>query len=269
MVRKPGLGRLDEFRHSQLRTQRVINSKGERDSPEISLVGGAITVAVGLAAIGFASRSMKRVSLEKGIISKMWKKKTTVASLMRMPDPLPKSVLLRGRLGATGPPVEPLTMKVQQLQPLLGQIDQPNNEMIEIGQKFKEELRNRDGHGAKRSESLGKSPRAFTDVKKLAEESPDEALEAEDYHRSEQMLESGEMLVTDLLITRLSCEARKKVTEDKDGNQQVTITRKPRCARFNVKHVWQVADGLFVRGMEGGKANLQLPEYDVASEKSP
>ena len=48
---------------------------------------------------------------------------------------------------------------------------------------------------------------------------------------------SGDLLVTDLLVTRLACEARKQVSKDKNGKIKVTITtHKPRRARFNVKH---------------------------------
>ena len=265
--RKPGMGRLDEFSRSNLRQPRT-NSKGEDDSPVGNVTSGSLTVALGLSVIGFASRSLKRVSLEKRIIEKMWSANTTVASLMRMPDPLPKNVLLRGRLGATGPPVVPLTTQIQQLQPHLGQIDQPNNVLIEIGQKFKKALRS--GQFAAEMAGQGNvTGAAFAAVQNLAKSAPDEALAAEDYRRREPMLQSCEMLVTELLVTRLSCEARKTVTEDKKGNKTVKITRNPRRARFNVKHVRQVADGLFLRGMEGEKANLKLPEYDVASEKSP
>ena len=166
---KPGIGRLDQFSRSRYR-EPVINSKGEEEeSPANQALRGATLMAIGMLAINFARLSMKRVSREMPIISKMWEANTTVASLMRMPDPLPKNVLLRGRLGATGPPVIPLTTQVRQLQPLLGQIDQPNNEMIEIGQKFKKDLRH--GQWAKRSDSLGKSGAdAFASMKGLAEE---------------------------------------------------------------------------------------------------
>lgn len=265
-VRKPTFGSVAEFKRARLREPRV-NSKGEKDTPAMVVSSGALSVTVGLAAVSFASVSMKRVIREKAIINQMWKLKTTVASLMGMADPLPAQVLLRGRLGATGPPVRALTSNVQQLQPLLGQIDQPYNELIAIGQKFKEEHMRDQKSGLKNMVDKS-SAGALSEVEELAKLSPDEALEPEDYHRTTG-LQSGDLLVTDLLVTRLGCEARKKVKKDKNGRREVSITRKPRRARFNVKHVRQVADGLYIRGLAGRTAQLQLPEYDIGSRAAP
>ena len=61
------------------------------------------------------------------------------------------------------------------------------------------------------------------------QESPDEALAAEDYRRREPMLQSCEMLVTELLVTRLSCEARKTVTEDKKATKLQCAQPAPRA----------------------------------------
>ena len=146
MTRKPKLGSWEDFSHSRLRAPRK-NQKGKDDSPLEQAAGGIVSVFLGMAAIGWASRSMARVANEKAIIGKMWAQKTTVASLMRASKAscnqgaLPETVLLRGRLGATGAPVKAITPHIKQLRKLAGQIDQPSNELIEIGQKFKKNIK--------------------------------------------------------------------------------------------------------------------------------
>jgi hypothetical protein len=196
---------------------------------------------------------------------------------------LPTTVLLRGQLGATGPPVRAVTAQIAQLRPLLGRIGQPSNELIDIGNKFKADMQThrqqhidpgREGRPSRGGGGSGlsaggagtDSAAAFAQVQKLAEMSPEEALEDEDYRRTVVGCQEDDLLVTDLLITRLGCEASKKVTRHKDGKKTVYIERKPRMSRFNVKHVRQVADGLYIEGMEGRKARLQLPDYLLTSD---
>jgi hypothetical protein len=46
-------------------------------------------------------------------------------------EPLPNLVILPGRLSATGPPVKAITPQIEELEPLLGKIDQQKNFYID------------------------------------------------------------------------------------------------------------------------------------------
>ena len=54
------------------------DNKGKPDSPENEFVSGQVYVALGVAAIVFAGRSMNRVRTELAIIQEMWSKNTTL-----------------------------------------------------------------------------------------------------------------------------------------------------------------------------------------------
>ena len=117
------------LRKTTLREPRL-QSDGKWDDPQAENLEGKSLIALGTLAITFAGLSMRRVRVEKSLISKMWDENTTISSLqklMRAGVELPDTVLVRGKLRAVGPPVESLAARVKQLQPRMGMIDQPKN----------------------------------------------------------------------------------------------------------------------------------------------
>jgi hypothetical protein len=71
----------------------------------------------------------------------------------------------------------------------------------------------------------------------------------------------GDFIITELLVTRLGCEATRETSQDKNGRETVKITRKARKGRFNVHHSRNVSEGLHLVGICGEKAAIGLPSY--------
>ena len=221
-----------------------IDDKGKRhsDDPALSSASGAATVALGLSAIAFASRSIKRTRLESTIIEHLWDCRTSIASIRRavqLGEPLPDVVLVRGTLKARGAPVTSLAMESKQLQRLVGDIDQPRNFFMDLARKV--------------DSGEVVLPPDFGDVSDI------KPLEGEGELLKRKAVLGSNLLLTELFITRLGCEAFRKRTKDKDGKEKIEIERKPRQARFNVLHHRRVADGLHIVGEEGEGADLELP----------
>ena len=93
-------------------------------------------MAIGAAALTFAARSIARVRVEKHLIQAMWNQKTTVKMLREMAErgeQLPKTVLLRGKIGADSlyhngvPVVQPLTPRIPGIAGLIGNLKPPAN----------------------------------------------------------------------------------------------------------------------------------------------
>merc|ERR1719330_1354527 len=125
----------------------------------------------------------------------------------------------------------PFTPRVPALQPLLGQINQPKNYFVDIYDKVKAAKNSKEGGDADGYRKL---------VADLAEKGVniDDISEVEDdfsVRTSSAACREG-LVVSELLVTRLGCEASKKTEKDKNGKETVTIEREPRAARFNVHH---------------------------------
>jgi hypothetical protein len=176
--------------------------------------GGALVIATGVAAIGFASRSMSRVRAEQKIITTMIEAKTTVRGLAQQAakgEPLPKTVLLHGWLKARGGPVQSIAMQCQQLRPLVRQIDQPRDVNM-------------------------------TNI-------------VDDFSKRIAVMERN-LVLSELFITRLSCEATILEVNDSEASN-----RDPRATRFNVLHHRQASDGLHVVDDSGAAADVVLPDF--------
>ena len=236
------------------------NGRTKQDNPMLQSRSGELSVAVGLAAISFATRSIARVRKEKQIIKSMWASKTTVKGLRTMVEqgkPLPEQCLVAGWIKADGPGVVPLTTRVAVLQPLLGHIDQPKNFYMDITNQVKADKESGKAGFASELAEKGLSADDIPDLK-------------DDFTKREYAAAGrGSFVVSELLVTRLGCEATRRERKDKNGRTKVEIERNPKQARFNVHHNRQVASGLHVTGLEGEDADLELPEYDVSSEESP
>jgi hypothetical protein len=66
----------------------------------------------------------------------MWAKGTTIQDLEKMHadgKDLPSMVLVKGVIGADGPPVGSICSKVESLVPMMGKINQPKNFMLDLG----------------------------------------------------------------------------------------------------------------------------------------
>ena len=232
-------------RKTQFRPPRISkdkDGKDKKDSPESEYIGGASVVALGLSALAFARLRVRRASTEKALIQKMWDQHTTVKGLRlaaEAGETLPETVMVRGWLSARGPPVSSLAAKVPQLSARLGTIDQPNKYFVKLADLVR-----------------GGKVEAPTDIKEWSKQA-----QHHDDFTSTERAPTNNLLVRELLVTRRGCEALRKETKNKDGGEQVKITRKPRQARFNVFHDRAVADGLHVVGLAGEAADLELPEY--------
>ena len=221
------------------------DGKKVRDDPKERSGYGAATVALGLSALGFARLRLRRIAAEKRLIKQMWDQHTTVRGLRiaaEAGEPLPETVMVRGWLSARGPPVESLAARVPQLGARLGAIDQPENLYLKLAERVKSgELE------------------APEDIKEWSKQ----AQYHDDFTRADRA-PTASLLVRELLVTRLGCEAVRKEKEDKEGRRRVEITRKARTARFNVFHDRAVAEGLHVVGLAGESADLVLPAYGEA-----
>ena len=230
-----------------------IDKDGKADDPWVQSNYGKLTVALGTSAMAFAVMRLRRVKAEKLLIANMWKEHTSVRSLRMAAEAgeqLPPCVMLRGWLSARGAPVKSLAAQIPQLNDRMGQIDQPQNYFVGLAEKMK----------------TGQIPTP-PDVQEFIQDS--EYID----HFSNQSREPGEnLLVRELLVTRLGCEAVRQEKKDKNGERKVTITRRPRQARFNVFHDREVAEGLHVVGLTGETADLKLAPYrqeDLAAHESP
>lgn len=204
---------------------------------------GAASVALGASALVFARMRLKRIAKEKGLIKQMWESHTTVRGLRMAAEAgeaLPETVMVRGWLSARGPPVQSLAARVPQLSERLGTINQPENLFLKLAEKVK-----------------SGEVEAPKDIKEWSVHA-----RYHDDFSSTQRAPADNLLVRELLVTRLGCEALRKEKVDDKGNEEVTITRKPRKARFNVFHDRAVAEGLHVLGLQGEAADLELPSYD-------
>ena len=89
----------------------------------------------------------------------------------------------------------------------------------------------------------------------------DDVESVEDDFSSRQAILKENLVVSELFVTRLGCEARKSVTRDKEGNEKVRISRNPRRARFNVLHHRQVAGSLEIVDSDGVRAGIKLEDF--------
>lgn len=238
------------------------------DDEDDPVVGGAVFVLVGTLAVLFSKRSINRIHKERALIERMWSANTTVRSLRELAESgctLPPVVLLRGVLGARGPLVRALTTQCPTLEAMVGVINQPPN--------FYDDLAGRISCAQPVGAStISASQRVQEQLKALGvdlaagENSP---LASFDFRRQSLVAEEGEgYLISELLVTRLGCEAIRTTHSDKHGSH-VNIERNPRLARFNVHYRRQVSEGLCMTSMSGEIVNLELPPYDITHGDSP
>ena len=145
--------------------------------------------------IAFAARAIKRTRREKEEIERMWADKTTVQGLRKMVQngrPLPPVVLLRGNLNADGPAVDPISPSVRSLVPLLGKIDQPSNIFLDMADDVK-------------------SGRVKLPANVKIDDSDILIQNDELLQRSSGRDFQYDLLISELLVTRLGCEAFKMV----------------------------------------------------------
>eukprot|EP00918_Siedleckia_nematoides_P052646 GHVU01115017.1.p1 GENE.GHVU01115017.1~~GHVU01115017.1.p1 ORF type:complete len:544 (+),score=88.56 GHVU01115017.1:79-1710(+) len=227
-------------------------SKAGND-PEEQVEDGVMSVVLGTAVIAFAARCIARTRKEKVMIQKMWDMKTTVKMLREMAldgVPLPHVVLLRGHLQASGRPVRAILPQAEQLEPLLGKIDQPSNLYLDMADEVK-------------SGNIQLPSNSGIDHSDINIETTELLLPREVKKPSDNLL------VSELLVTRLGCEARKTKKKRDDGSTYYEISRTARTARFNVQHHRSVAEGLHIVGTAGEAADLVLPEYHLESQEAP
>ena len=227
-----------------------MNNKGEADSPQSEYQNGQMYVALGVAAVVFAGRSMNRVRTEFAIIKEMWSRQTTLHELkrrLRAGASVPDTVLIKGTLTARGRRVSSTASKVAELKPLMGNIEQPPNFFLDLGEKV--------------LSGEVKLPKGF-DLEN--EFKFDDVERVEDDFSSRQAILEKNLVISELFVTRLGCEARKIVTKDKNGHRKEKITRKPHRARFNVLHHRKVAEGLEIMDSYGSRAGVKLEDFGSA-----
>lgn len=185
----------------------------------------------------------------------MWDANTTIKGLEQLVangGDLPSVVIVKGVLGACGSCVETIAQAVPDLAPLVGKIDQPQNELLQLS------------YLAKKADSgmgyLTKMYERRTGIgSDVVEEVPD------DYsHREAQHPSLDSIVIAELLVTRLFGTTHKVYKTDQDGKiveppEVESIRRGQRNARYNVFHHRSVSEGLHVIGSEGREADLVLP----------
>lgn len=226
------------------------------DDEDDGFMSGAMLAAIGTMAVSFAVRSFRRTRHEMATIRLMWAQRTTVRSLHDAAEAgqaLPPVVLLRGRLGADGGPVGAVTPQVPQFAGLLGVVDQPVNRTVELGRQA------RDGEVPIAGIERDQLPEVEDDASRVVEDAPAPGAAPS---------ESG-FLVSELLVTRLGCDARKTTRKDDRGNEKVEYQRDPRAARFVVHHSRNVSKGLHVEDMDGEQAAVRIPPFDIRRNDAP
>eukprot|EP01051_Picozoa_sp_SAG22_P021287 SAG22_NODE_4644_length_1207_cov_0.974729_2_plen_163_part_00 len=133
----------------------------------------------------------------------------------------------RGRLDARGPPVIPITPHtiMPALQPLIGSIDQPSNVFLDVADKVKAGEIDISAAAATVNKGQPKGPSISIDHSDINISTGAELLAKRD-----DAAPADKLLVSELLVTRLGCEATRK----KRAKGKVIMTRHPRKARFNV-----------------------------------
>ena len=175
---------------------------------------------------------------------------------------LPDVCLIKGKINADGKDIVPLTCRIPQLRELMGKIDQPPNFFISALDSIR---------GNSRDSSSGEKQAVRQALKSHGINIDEIPQVDDDYTVRDAQQESGSYIISELLVTRLGCEATRREKQDKNGNVTVKITRKPRAARFNIHHQRQESEGLHLIDAENDneQASLELPVYDIKGGDSP
>ena len=273
------------------------------DNPQNESRSGVLSILIGTLAIIFAGRNIKRLRRERQTIQKMWDENMTlqrlkdivVASRPRTVNQpggttggsstattgtgnsvvslspetmtpssakLPDVCLIKGKINADGIDIVPLTCRIPPLHQLMGKIDQPPNFFISALDSIRGNSRD-SSSGEKQAvkQALSSHGINFDEIPQVDD----------DYTVRDVQQGNGSYVISELLVTRLGCEATRKEEKDKEGNVTVKITRKPKAARFNIHHQRQESEGLYLIDAENDneQAALELPVYDIKGGDSP
>ena len=133
---------------------------------------------------------------------------------------------------------------------MIGKIDQPENFYLKYFAENKDKI-------------SGLSVPDWINDEETQEEIKEAEEEEDDFTYRRGYID--DFLVSELFVTRLGCEA----TIVKKDEDEVTITRNPRQARFNIHHNRRVADGLHLEDFDGETAEIDIPPFDIKSGLSP
>jgi len=221
--------------------------------------GQAFGIALGSAMVTFAGRSIKRTREEKKRIQQLFDDNTSAEQLQRMADagkPLPSLVIIRGVASADGADVQVVSPKIDGLKSMLGQIDQPANEYIELAQMAKNNP-NMKGVTDNIAAQTGIRPSDIPDVR-------------DDFtHARRDFKGDVPLILSEILVARLCPWVSKTEKKEDDGSKKVTIERKCRKQSYTCFYARRIADGFHILDMQGGRIELKPPSAELLPQFSP
>lgn len=221
--------------------------------------GMAFGVALGTAMVLFAGRSIKRTAEEKKRLQGLFDENMTSQQLQKMADSgaeLPSLVIIRGVVSADGPNVQAVAPTIEGLKSQVGQIHQPANDYIKIAQMAKSNP-NMKPITDKVAAQTGIKPEDIPDVK-------------DDYSDAHRDFVGDAIILSEILVARLSVSVLKNETKDKDtGVVKITIKRTARKKSHACFYARKMSPGFHLLDMNGGRLELKLPSAAMLPQFSP
>lgn len=233
----------------------TLNSSGATVMLLKSPFGMAFGVALGMAMMTFAGKSILRTKNEQKHIQKLFDANTSGEELQQMATAgkeLPSLVIVCGVVSADGDNVPAVSPSIDGLNKNLGKIDQPENQFIKIAQMAKKDP-NFKPLTDKVASTTGIKPSDIPDVE-------------DDYtHAHVDFKGDAAFVMSEMLVARLCPTVMKK--EDKDKN--IEIVRKCRNQSYACFYGRKMSEGLHLLDMQGGRLELKPPSAALLPQFSP
>ncbi|CAE8592851.1 unnamed protein product, partial [Polarella glacialis] len=167
-------------------------------------------------------------------------------------EPLPSIVVIRGHIASDGGDIGSVSTRIEGLRDRVGEIEQPKNAWIEIARQAKRDPQLR-GIADAVVERTGVDADDIPDVPEPGDPS---AARHVDVSRGD-----GPHVLTEILVARI-CAKHQRRNEDRK-TKRVTIKRPCRNESYNCFHGRRVSEGLHIIGLDGSRADLELPPADA------
>jgi len=165
-------------------------------------------------------------------------------------EALPSIVVIRGHINSDGRDVGPVSTSIEGLRDRVGEIEQPKNAWIEIARQ------------AKRDPQLRGVADAVVERTGVdADDVPDVPDPGDTYSRHSAGRGEGSLVLAEILVARI-CAKHQRRTEDRK-TKKVTIKRPKRNESYNCFHGRRVSEGIHLIGLDGSRADLELPPADA------
>lgn len=159
-------------------------------------------------------------------------------------EKLPSVVVLRGTISADGRDVLGVCPEIEGLRHLMGDIEQPRNDWVEIARRTKLRPRLREISDVMRGRTGSSS------------DAPDATARQNPYFRQASTHPSSWVL-TELLVARVCGKHQRRLWDKR--SKKVTIRRPCRNESYNCFHGRRVSEGLHFVDMNGTRAAIELP----------